>query len=113
MENLIVYKGDTLSFGLQIQGLEGQNLSSAYLTIKADKNTGDPLIQKSLDNTFIWKDSYDAATDTLTYGFRVEPAAMNQLEPGYYDYDVQIGVNGDVFTAQAGKILVKKDVTEA
>ena len=110
-ENLDVFKGDTLSFGVEITGLEGQDLEQAYFTVKQNKEDAVPLIRKTL-GTYIWKDSYDAATDSTKYGVRVEPAAMDNLDPGYYFYDFQIGLNGDRFTILSGKLLVKKDVTE-
>ena len=110
-ENLTAFKGDTLAFGVEIQGLEGQNLEQAYFTVKANKEDAIPLIRKTL-GTAIWKDSYEAATDTTRYGVRVEPAAMDGLDPGYYYYDLQINLNGDRFTILSGKLLVKKDVTE-
>lgn len=103
--NLSVFKGDTLSFAVEIEGLDNQELERAYFTVKENKDDAEPLIQGTL-GAEIWK------IDATHYGVRIPPSSTVVLEPGRYFYDMQISLNGDTFTILAGKLIVKKDITE-
>ena len=103
-ENYItMVKGDTLSFGLLIDGLDGQDLDSAYMTCKSNKSN-DNIFQKSLDDGI-------SKYDDGQYIVRVAPEDTEDVEAGKYFYDLQISVNDDVFTVMHGVLEITQDVT--
>lgn len=101
-QNLTMYQGDTLSFGVNMQGLD-QDLNTAYFTCK-DKN-GTVMFQKSLGDG-ITKES------TGVYRLRVPPEDTQSVPIGKYRYDFQIEANGDRFTILIGLLYIKEDVTD-
>ena len=99
-------RGDTLSFGVEIQEL-GQELDTIYFTCK--NNIDDfPLFQKSLNNG-ITLDHIE--NNTYYYKVRIAPEDTRDLEIGKYYYDIEIGVNGDIFTIAKGILTLEYDVT--
>ena len=101
--NLTMVRGDTLSFGIELEGLD-QDLETAYFTCRKSFDDDKPLFEKSLDNG-IYKvyDNY--------YGVRIAPEDTADLEAGKYHYDLEVSVNGDVFTIMIGYLQVIPDVT--
>ena len=100
--NISMIRGDTLSFGLEIDGLN-QNLSSAYFSVKSSYS-GEILFQKSLNNGI-------TKQETGKYVIRVAPQDTFSLDAGEYYYDFQVSVNGDVFTLLRGVLNIEFDVT--
>ena len=96
-------KGDTLSFGLEFEGL-GQNLDSAFMTVKKNALDEEPIFQKSLTNGITKQEDFK-------YIVRVAPDDTKDLDAGQYAFDVQIGVNGDIFTIMLGVLILSQDVT--
>ena len=96
-------RGDTLSFGLEFEGL-GQNLDSAFMTVKKNALDEDFIFQKSLGNGITKKEDY-------VYIVRVLPEDTAELDAGEYAFDVQITANGDVFTIMLGVLILSQDVT--
>ena len=47
----------------------------------------------------------------MTYRVRVAPIDTKTIEPGEYFYDMQIGINQDVYTILRGVLKVENDVT--
>lgn len=105
MTNITIFKGDTLSFGVEIEGLGDQTLETAFFTIKAEKTDTTYLIQKSLGDGI-------EQVEGNAYRIRVAPAETNSLEPNNYFYDLEIGLNSDIFTVLNGKLTVYQDITE-
>ena len=103
--NITMVKGDTLSFGIEIGGLDGQSLESAFFTCKDVPTSDDVIFQKSLG---------DGITDNGdgTYTVRVAPQDTEDVTAGAYYYDCQIGINGDVFTILIGLLTILQDVTD-
>ena len=103
--NITMVKGDTLSFGIEIDGLDGQSLESAFFTCKAVPTSDDVIFQKSLG---------DGITDNGdgTYVVRVSPADTENVTAGAYYYDCQIGINEDVYTILIGLLTILQDVTD-
>lgn len=95
-------RGDTLAFGLEFEGLD-QDLETAFFSCRKN-HTDDLAFQKSLGNGI-----YKVADGQ--YGVRVAPSDTKYLNPGKYYYDLQIGVNGDVFTILKGILELECDVT--
>jgi len=107
--NLEITKGDTLSFGVKIYGI-GQALDLAYFTCKTNYDDDTPKFQKSLNNGITLVDS--DAQGNYTYMVRVAPEDTENLELGKYYYDLQIEINGDVFTILKGVFTIDYDVTK-
>lgn len=104
--NLEMTRGDTLSFGIKIKDL-GQNLSSAFFTVKNNFDDNTPIFQKSIGNG-IQLDHIDG-TDYY-YKVRIAPDDTKNLEPKKYYYDFEINVNYDTFTILKGILDVEFDV---
>ena len=103
--NITMIKGDTLAFGIEIDGLDGQDLESAFFTCKAVPTYDDVIFQKSLG---------DGITNNGdgTYSVRVAPEDTEDVTAGAYYYDCQIGINGDVYTILIGLLTILQDVTD-
>ena len=115
-KDITMVKGDTMSFGFQIQGLEGSTPSSIVFSCKDDPEDDDAIFTSSLENGGVWLDSQDEETDTLTYGVRIAPEKTEDLNVGRYFYDLEITINGetvneDVFTLMKGRLQIEYDVT--
>lgn len=101
-KNITMVKGDTLAFGIEIEGLD-QDLDTAYFTCK--KSYTDPdMFRKSLGHGI-------TKVDTGQYAVRVAPADTKDLEAGRYYYDLEIGANGDIFTIMKGVLEIEQDTT--
>lgn len=102
--NLAMVKGDTYAFAVEIEGLD-QDLETAYFSCKQDPNDSEYVFQKEL-GTGISK------VETGKYRVRVAPNDTKNVEIGTYYYDLQIGVNSDIFTIMRGKLKIEYEVTE-
>lgn len=101
-EYIRLTRGDTLSFGFEIEGVS--DIDTAYFTCKKDINDTVNLFKKSLG---------DGITKTDEgYILRVAPADTKDAEIGKYFYDLQIGVNNDIFTVLKGVLELTYDVSE-
>ena len=96
-------RGDTLSFALEFEGL-GQDLDSAFFTVKTTATDTEPLFQKSLT------DGISKVSDDK-YLVRIAPDDTSDLDAGEYNFDMQISANGDVFTIMLGVLVLAQDVT--
>lgn len=97
-------KGDSLSFGLEFEGL-GQNLDSADFTVKKDDSDATVLIHKDLSDGI-------SKTEDYKYIVRLAPEDTADLDAGYYHFDMQVGVNTDIFTIMLGILVLEQGVTE-
>ena len=101
--NLSMVRGDTLAFAIEIAGLD-QDLDSAFFSCKLDARDNDYVFQKSLGEGI-------SKVETGKYRVRVAPEDTENIEVGTYEYDLQIGANGDIFTVLKGKLKVVMDIT--
>lgn len=102
-EYITMVRGDTLAFGMEIDGMEGQDLDSAFFTCR--RNYTEPAaFQKTLGNGI-------SRVGEGQYAVRVAPSDTAGLESGRYYYDLQIGLNGDVFTVLKGVLELEEDIT--
>ena len=90
---ITMVRGDTLSFGLSIDGLDGQDLETAFFTCKSNKSNVSNVFQKSLD------DGISKANDG-EYVVRVAPEDTANVEAGKYFYDLQIGIRSEEHTSE-------------
>ena len=102
--NIAMVKGDTFSFGLEFEELE-QDLDTAYLTVKESYDDDTQIFQKSIGDGI-------TKVDTGEYTVRIAPEDTQNIEARRYYYDLQVGVNSDVFTILRGILWVKNSVTE-
>ena len=101
---ITMIRGDTLAFGMSIDGLDGQDLETAYMTCKANKSDAEYVFQKSLGNGIV-------KVDDGEYTVRVAPEDTADVVEGKYFYDLEIGLNSDIFTVLHGILEIIQDVT--
>ena len=107
--NLEMIRGDTLSFAFEVEFDEApQKLEKADFTCKANFDDNDALFHKELEKGINFS-KQDGAK--LYYIVRVAPEDTENLEAGMYYYDLQIELNGDVFTVLNGALKIESDVT--
>lgn len=108
--NISMVRGDTLAFGIELYE-EGENdelvaftqdLDSAYFT--CTKTFDDNVFQKSLEDGI-------TKLEDGQYVVRIAPEDTENLEPGKYFYDFEVGVNSDKFTILKGVLEIERDVT--
>lgn len=100
---LSMVRGDTLAFAVEIDGLN-QDLDTAYFSCKKDPADTTYIFQKTLSDGI-------SKVETGKYRVRVAPADTASVELGDYYYDLQVGVNSDVYTLMRGKLKVTYEVT--
>ena len=107
--NLEMIRGDTMSFAFEIEFDEApQKLEKADFTCKANFDDNEALFHKELEQGI----SFSKQDGTkLYYIVRVAPEDTKNLEAGMYYYDLEIELNGDVFTILNGALKIESDVT--
>lgn len=101
--DLEMTRGDTKAFAVEIVGLE-DDIDTAFLSCKVNQNDDAYVFQKSLGEGI-------AKIETGKYSVRIAPEDTEALELGTYYYDLEIGLNGDIFTIVKGKLQLTYDVT--
>lgn len=102
-------RGDTLSFAFEVEFDEApQKLEKADFTCKTNFDDDDVVLHKGLENGI----SFSKQDGTkLYYIVRIAPEDTKDLEAGMYYFDLQIKLNGDVFTILNGVLKIECDVT--
>lgn len=105
-EYITMTRGDTLSFGMEVTDEEGDGieLDTAFFTCKKSYSDDEYVFQKSLTSGI-------SMIEAGQYAVRVAPADTKDLDAGKYFYDLEIGVNGDVFTVKKGVLEIEADAT--
>lgn len=107
---LDMVRGDTLSFAVEIGFDESpQKLDSAFFSVKKNIDDDSYMFQKSIANNGIEYVKTDG--NNLYYRVRVAPEDTKNVAEGTYFFDLQIGMNDDIFTVLKGTIRVDGDVT--
>lgn len=107
--NVEMVRGDTLAFAVQVEFDEdAQNLDTAYFSCKKNYDDYVYIFQKSLSDGI---EIVSSDENSVTYRVRVAPIDTKNIEPGEYFYDMQIGINQDVYTILRGVLKVENDVT--
>lgn len=102
-KNLKMVRGDTLAFGMELDGLN-QDLDTCYFSCKKDATDTNYIFQKSLGSGI-------EKVTTNKYRIRVAPSDTSGVDIGNYYYDLQIGVNGDVYTIIRGILKIEWEIT--
>ena len=105
-KDIVIIRGNTFSFNFIID----EQIQNAYFTAKrtTNKDDTDYIFQKTLDNGISLVDNTE---EGYVYAVRVAPEDTNNIDKGTYYYDLQIDINGDVFTPLIGKYKITDDVT--
>lgn len=106
--NIRHVKGDTYSSALTIENL-GQDLDSVYFTCRDNLNNDSEVLFESSLNDGVSLVDYDDENDVRKYAIRIEPSKTKNLQSGAYYYDLEIGVNSDIFTIMKGKFVIEQD----
>lgn len=100
-KNIDLVRGDTLAFGLELDGID--TLSAASFTVKRTIDDS-PVIQKTIGDGI-------SKISAGRYRVRVAPEDTQSLDSGYYIYDFEIQANSDVFTLLRGLLNLLQDVS--
>ena len=113
-ENITIVRGDTLAFGVELytvdeendalETLLNQDLDTCYFSVRKDYANTAYVLQKSLGNGI-------EKVETGKYRVRIAPEDTASLEAGNYYYDLEIGLNNDIFTVIKGSFIVEYDIT--
>lgn len=105
-KNISTIRGNTISFNF----ITDEEIDNAYFTAKrtTDKDDTDYFFQKTLNDGI---SLVDTTEEGYVYAVRVAPIDTNNIDGGEYFYDLQIGINGDVFTPLIGQLKIIDDVT--
>ena len=107
--NLEMIKGDTLSFAFEVEFDEAPHkLEKADFTCKTNFDDDDVVFHKELEKGINFSKQ---ERNKLFYIVRIAPEDTENLEAGMYYYDLQIELNGDVFTILNGSLKIESDVT--
>lgn len=100
--NLNMVRGDTLAFGFEVEGVD--QIDTAFFSCKINADDDEYVFQKSF---------HDGITDAGDgqYRVRVAPSDTEDVEVGSYYYDLEIGVNEDIYTILKGRLKIEQDIT--
>lgn len=103
-------KGDTYSCAMVLADFD-QALDSVYFSCRDGENDDSELLFEAGLDDGISIVEYDIETNTRKYAIRIAPSKTANLQTGTYFYDLQVGINGDIFTIMRGHFIVEQDAT--
>lgn len=106
-KNFKMVRGDTFAFGIEYTFDDNttQDLDTCYFSCKKNADDENYVFQKSIDA------GISKAGDNK-YRVRVAPLDTASLDIGNYFYDLQIGLNNDIFTVLKGILKIEREITE-
>ena len=107
-KKLTMVRGNTFAFGMDLIGIN-QDLDTVYFTCRKSER-GDVVFQKSLGHG-VEKVEDNQHIENYQYRIRIAPEDTEDLSPGTYQYDLEIGVNSDVYTLLRGTLTIVMDIT--
>lgn len=109
-KNFELVKGDTLAFAVEI-GFDEKPADAEEMLFTVKRNADDDnLFQERLNHGI---EKVAEVGNKLYYRVRVSPWDTRTLEAGLYRYDLEIHVNGDIFTILNGLLIVENEITES
>ena len=106
IENIYLIKGDSFTFDIILSELQNyENVNSIFFSVKKTKSDQNYTFQKSLIDGII-------SIDTLKYRVCIDPQDSELLECGEYYYDLEIGINNDIYTVMMGILHITEDITK-
>ena len=105
-KNIKMVRGDTFSFGIEyaFDDHSSQDLETCYFSCKKNTNDEEYIFQKSLSDGI-------SKVSNGKYRVRVAPEDTEDVEVGNYYYDLEFGLNGDIFTIIKGILTIENDIT--
>ena len=99
--------GDTESFGFELSDSQGGaiTLNTAYFSCKNNAQDSTYVFQKSLNNGI-------TSAGNNQFIVRIAPEDTALLNPGQYWYDLEIGVDNDIFTIFRGVLELVPEITD-
>ena len=108
-KNFEIVKGDTLAFAVEI-GFDEDPVDADEMLFTVKRNADDGnLFQERLNHGI---EKVAKVGNKLYYRVRASPWDTRSLEAGLYQYDLEIRVNGDIFTILNGLLIVENEITE-
>lgn len=101
-KNIKMVAGDTVSFGFEIKGVT--NLDTAFFSCKRNYQDEYYVFQKQLGNGI-------TAGEDGKYIVRIAPEDTESLSAGMYCYDLEVGVNNDIYTILRGDFEIVSEIT--
>lgn len=101
-KNIKMVAGDTVSFGFEIKGVS--NLDTAFFSCKRNYQDEYYVFQKQLGNGI-------TAGEDGKYIVRIAPEDTESLSAGMYCYDLEVGVNNDIYTILRGDFEIVSEIT--
>ena len=103
--NLKMVRGDTFAFGIQYE-IDGgmQDLESCDFSCRKNPDDENYIFHKTLSDGI-------SKVSSGKYRVRVAPEDTDGIDIGNYYYDLQIGLNDDVFTIIKGVLKIEMEIT--
>lgn len=100
-------RGDSFGFNFSVTNAndEAVTLNSCYFSVKESPTDNEYIFQKRLNGGITQLENGE-------YYVKIEPADTRELPEAQYYYDLECGINNDVFTFLKGKLDIKWDVTK-
>ena len=100
---IAMIKGDTLAFNVEFSDTSTV-LSSAYFSAKQSYDDNSYVFRISLNNGI-------SQIDNGVYKVRLAPSDTSSVTPGLYYYDLEVGINSDIYTLMFGEINILPEVS--
>lgn len=100
--DIVMIRGDTLEFDFEVEGIS--ELTSAFFSCKSNLGSNDYIFQKSLGMGI-------TPQEDGIFNVKIEPEDTKNVSTGNYHYDLEINVNGNVYTILKGMLTIDWDVT--
>lgn len=103
-ENFSMVRGDTFAFELVLSEVADESITSIYFTAK----------KKATDKEFIFQKGLGDGVTKIEenhYYVRVAPEDTYDVVAGKYYYDLQLGIENDIYTLLLGNLRIVQDVT--
>lgn len=98
-------RGDTLGFDITLSNLGSATVTSLVFSAKQNPKASEYAFHKAIGDGI-------EHLEGNTYHVRVAPNDTADLTPGKYSYDIQVGLDSDIYTPVMGTLTIRQDVTE-
>lgn len=105
--DLEIIRGDTVNIQFEVESDTVLDLSSNDFTVFFS------LKKSATDTAYIFQKNKAVVTSPADNVFilRIAPEDTTHLLPGYYFYDIQLGIGDDIYTIAIGKFTINVDIT--
>lgn len=103
-KNVTIVRGDTLSFAIMCNDQNGEliPINEAIFSCKKNPDNEEYVFQKTLGDGITRVDDH--------YVVRVSPQDTEEVDVGFYWYDLRIGVGDDTFTIMKGILGLESNI---